>query len=93
MTKDNSIFIKIEITRDKKTGKLNIITHFDKNAPNFYEDKNGFYWIPTEEEKDLLNDSFDLMPSTDTVPALKKIEIKSIPKPASCFENRFEIEN
>jgi len=92
MGKDNSIYIKIEITRDKKTGELNIVARFDKKAPNFYEEKDSFYWIPTQEEKDLLNDSFDLMPTTDNLPSLNKIEIKSIPKPENIETEKTEPE-
>jgi len=92
MVKDGSIYIKIEITRDKKNNNLNIVTRLDKNAPNVFEDKDGLYWIPTQEEKDLLNDSFDLMPSTNTLPSLNKIEIKSIPKPETNETEKNEIE-
>ena len=83
MGKDNSIYIKLEITRDKKTGQLNILTHFNNNAPNIHQDKDGVYWIPTEEERHLINDSFELMPTTDTLPSINRVEIKSIPKPTT----------
>ena len=39
MTKDDKINIKLEVCRDKTSGKLLIIAHFDENAPNVSKDK------------------------------------------------------
>ena len=81
MLKDPNIYLKLEVTRDKISGDLNIIAHFDLNAPNVFLDEKGYFWLPTEEEKDLLGDSFELMPSAKTKPSLEKIEIQSTPRP------------
>ncbi len=81
MPKDNNVFIKLEIYREKDTGKLRIISHFDSNAPNIFNDDEGIVWAPTEEEKDLINDAFELMPDTKGSPSLQKIEIQSSPRP------------
>lgn len=62
MPKDEKVNIKLEVCRDKTSGKLSIIAHFNSNAPNIYQQKDGYYWMPTSEEKDLLNEAFDLMP-------------------------------
>jgi hypothetical protein len=62
MIKDNKINVKLEVCKDNLTGKLSIRAHFDTNAPNIYEEKDGFYWIPTNEEKDFINETFKLIP-------------------------------
>jgi len=61
MDKNENIHIKLEISRDPMTGHLNIMTRFDPNAPNFVKDENGFSWSPTREEREFLNEAFDLV--------------------------------
>ena len=58
---NQNIYIKLEIIRNPKTGKVGISTHFDPYAPNFTKDKNGFTWQPTIEERELLNEAIDLL--------------------------------
>lgn len=81
MGKDYNIYIKIELSRDKSTGILNLITHFNLDAPNVMVGKDGYIWFPTEEEKDLISDSFELMPDEKSSPSLSKIEISGTQKP------------
>jgi len=81
MGKDTNIHLKLEVSRDKSSGELKIITHFNLDAPNVFHDSNGYFWCPTEEEKDLISDSFELMPSAKTKPSLDKISIESTPRP------------
>jgi len=66
MTKENKIHIKLEVCRDEQSHGLTIMTHFDESAPNFFKDKEGYFWIPTAEEKDFLNEAFELAPSSGT---------------------------
>ena len=61
--KDNNIHIRIELCKDKSSGKLQLMTFFDSNAPNFSKDKDGYFWLPTIEERDFLNESFELIPT------------------------------
>ncbi len=61
MDKNENIHIKLEINRDPNTGHLNLMTRFDPNAPNFVKDENGFSWLPTKEEREFLNEAFDLV--------------------------------
>jgi len=61
MEKNENIHIKLEIGRDPNTGSLNIMTRFDTNAPNFKKDENGFSWSPTKEERELINEAFDMI--------------------------------
>ena len=60
MEKDENIHIKLEINRDPTTGHLNLMAHFDPNAPNFIKDDNGFSWSPTPEERAFLNEAFNI---------------------------------
>jgi hypothetical protein len=77
MAKDDKIHIKLEICRDEASNKLMIMTHFDNNAPNFFKDNDGYFWMPTMEEKNLINEAFELMPASSMTPTPPK----STPKP------------
>ena len=72
MTKDNKINIKLEVCKDKTSGKLSITAHFNSSAPNVIQNKDGFFWMPTIEEKDLWS-----IQKTEK-PALKKVRMKNI---------------
>ena len=61
MDKSENIHIKLEINRDPNTGALNLMTRFDPSAPNFIKDENGFSWSPTREEREFLNEAFDMI--------------------------------
>ncbi len=61
MDKNENIYIKLEISRDPMTGHLNLMTRFDQNAPNFIKDEDGFSWSPTKEEREFLNEAFDMI--------------------------------
>ncbi len=61
MDKNQNIHIKLEINRDPNTGKLGLMAKFDQNAPNFEKDDEGFSWSPTQEERALLNEAFDMI--------------------------------
>ena len=61
MEKSEKIHIKLEISRDPSTGALSLLTKFDPNAPNFTKEENGFLWSPTPEERDFLNEAFDMI--------------------------------
>ena len=61
MEKNENIHIKLEINRDPTTGNLNLMTRFDPNAPNFIKDETGFSWSPTKEEREFLNEAFDMI--------------------------------
>jgi hypothetical protein len=63
MTKHDNINIKLEVCKDKTSGKLLIKAHFNSKAPNIFEQKDGTFWVPTVEEKDLLHEAFQLIPS------------------------------
>lgn len=77
MTEEDKIHIKLEICRNKDSDELAIMTHFDPNAPNFFKDKEGYLWMPTVEEKDFINEAFELMP----INKIKTSSEKTIYKP------------
>jgi hypothetical protein len=88
MTEVNNINIKLEVFKDKSSGKLSIMAHFDSNAPNVFEENDGVFWMPTIEENDLLNEAFQFIPleggSAPTVepsPEPEKIEEEQPPEP------------
>jgi len=78
MTKDNKINIKLEVCRDKNSGKLMLMAHFNSNAPNVFIDKDSYAWMPTIEEHNLINDAFEFLPTTSSP---EKTEEKPIPEP------------
>jgi len=59
--KDENIHIKIELCKDKDSGKIALGVHFDEKAPNFTMENNECFWTPTNEEKNILNEAFDLV--------------------------------
>jgi len=61
MTKDK-IHIRVELSKDG-SGNLSLATVFDEKSPNFKKDEEGYYWIPTTEETEFLNDAFNMLPS------------------------------
>jgi hypothetical protein len=61
MEKNENIFIRLEISKDPLTGQLNLMTKFDPTAPNFIKDENGFSWAPTKEEREFINQAFELI--------------------------------
>jgi hypothetical protein len=76
MTKDNNNYLQLEVLRDKTSGKLIIIAHFDSNAPNVHQDKDGYYWMPTYEEKDFINEAFELIPINRGIISSEKTRTK-----------------
>jgi len=62
MNKNENIHIKLEISKDPTTGSLTLMTRFDPKAPNFSEEGNCLRWNPTVEEREFLNEAFDMLP-------------------------------
>jgi len=66
MINNNEINIRLELLKDKNTGKLSIAIRFDTKAPNVSFEKNEYIWMPTLAEKDLINDAFKLLLDTNS---------------------------
>ena len=93
MAEEDKIHIKLEICRNKDSDELAIMTHFDPNAPNFFKDKEGYLWMPTIEEKDFINEVFELMPinkikTSSEKTIFKPPEKKVLPEPPVSKEER-----
>ncbi len=65
MSNDDNVYIKLELNKDKNSGKIDIITRFDNNAPNVIIENNEYFWMPTFEEKDFLNEAFLIINSNN----------------------------
>lgn len=64
MSKEDNVYIKLELNRNSDSGKIDILARFDNKAPNVVVEKNEYFWMPTIEEKDLLNEAFGLLPNS-----------------------------
>jgi hypothetical protein len=80
MKKDNKVNIKLEVCRNKASGKLVLIAHFDAKAPNVLIEKNEFSWIPTSEERDLLDEAFKFMPLDNIISFSEEISPEALVK-------------
>jgi hypothetical protein len=79
MTNNDNISIKLELNKDKTTGKLAITARFNSNAKNVKIENGNYFWMPTIEEKDLINEAFDTFygkapPTTTHTPEPKNTE-------------------
>ena len=77
MHKDEKIKIKLEVCKDKASGKLSIMAHFNSTASNVFQDKDGYSWVPTVEEKDFLSKAFALIPTDSYYCSPHKTSAKS----------------
>jgi len=60
------------------------MTYFDPNAPNFCKDEDGYFWCPTIEERNFLNEAFEFIPKKDQTasqPLEKREERVAAPRP------------
>jgi len=62
MSKNDNIFVRLQIERDHNSGNLMLNVHFDKKAPNFLLDKDNISWSPTLEEMDFIEETFGIIP-------------------------------
>ena len=96
MNKDDKIYIRLEIRKDKNSDELTIMTHFDSNAPNFSKDKDGYFWMSTLEERNFINEAFELIPTNNIKslspekPMTKPLEEEKLaaPKPQINIEDK-----
>lgn len=72
MAKDDNVNIKLELNKNKNSGKIDIVAHFDNKAPNVIIENNEYFWMPTVEEKDFLNEAFSLVPTNNKSDAFNK---------------------
>ncbi|UCD14235.1 MAG: hypothetical protein JSW60_02145 [Thermoplasmatales archaeon] len=61
MGKNDNIFVKLQIEKDRNSRKLVLNVHFDADTPNFFTDKNVLIWYPTIEEIGFVNEAFEMI--------------------------------
>jgi hypothetical protein len=59
--KKEDIYCKIELIKDKTTGKMMLTTHLNPQAPNVITDEHTVSWTPTFEEQHFLIDAISLI--------------------------------
>jgi hypothetical protein len=57
MKKQENIYVALQLDKDVASGELVINIQFDRNAPNFFTNKNTISWSPTNEELDFINEA------------------------------------
>lgn len=61
MKKQENIYVALQLDKDVTSGEIVINIQFDRNAPNFYTNKNMISWCPTKEELDFINEAFGIL--------------------------------
>jgi len=61
MKKNDNIFVKLHIEKNRDSGSLALNVHFDSETPNFFVDRNNINWYPTPEELEFVNEAFGLV--------------------------------
>jgi len=58
MKKQENIYVALQLEKDASSGELMIAIQFDRNAPNFFTNKNMISWCPTSEELVFINQAY-----------------------------------
>ncbi len=61
MKKQENIYVSLQLEKDITSGELIIAIQFDRNAPNFFTNKNMISWSPTSEELNFINEAYGVM--------------------------------
>ena len=61
MKKQENIYVALQLDKDATSGEIVISIQFDRNAPNFFANKNMISWSPTSEELDFINEAFGML--------------------------------
>ena len=77
MSKDDNSHIKLELNKNNSSGKIDIVAHFKNDAPNVIIENGEYVWLPTIEEKDLLNEAFSLLSSKSSHTVQPKTDTSS----------------
>ncbi len=77
MVKNDNIFVKIQIEKDRHSGNLLLNIHFNKDAPNFSTDNNDISWSPTFEEINFIEETFEMISNCKSHNTLHRDKIKN----------------
>ena len=58
MKKQENIYVSLQLEKNVTSGELMIEIQFDRNAPNFFTNKNMISWCPTTEELNFINEAY-----------------------------------
>jgi len=61
MKKPENIYVSLQLEKDHTSGEMALSIQFDRNAPNFFADKNILSWNPTIEELDFVSEAFSMI--------------------------------
>lgn len=61
MKKQENIYVSLQLNKDDSSGEIVLHVQFDRNAPNFFTNKNTISWCPTNEELDFINEAFGML--------------------------------
>ena len=61
MKKPESVYVSLQLEKDQTSGEMLLCIQFDRNAPNFFADKNIISWNPTMEELDFVSEAFSMI--------------------------------
>jgi hypothetical protein len=61
MKKQENIYVSLQLEKDITSGELIIAIQFDRNAPNFFTNKNMISWCPTSEELHFINEAYGVL--------------------------------
>jgi len=61
MKKQENIYVSLQLDKDITSGELVVNIQFDRNAPNFFTNKNTISWTPTTEELEFINEAYGLL--------------------------------
>jgi hypothetical protein len=60
MKKQENIYVSLQLDKDAPSGEIVLHVQFDRNAPNFFTNKNTISWCPTNEELEFINEAFGM---------------------------------
>jgi len=61
MKKPEKIYVSLQLDKDIISGELVLNIQFDRDAPNFFTNKNTISWCPTIEELDFVSEAFGML--------------------------------
>ncbi|MCX6671231.1 MAG: hypothetical protein NTX92_04875 [Euryarchaeota archaeon] len=61
MKKQENMYVSLQLEKDVTSGELMINIQFDRNAPNFFTNKNMISWCPTSEELNFINEAYGVL--------------------------------
>jgi hypothetical protein len=61
MRRPENIYVSLQLCKDDKSREMLLNIQFDRDAPNFFINKNSISWCPTIEEQDFISEAFGIL--------------------------------